>query len=106
LVLGVGFPSIDHPGFLFWEIIVSNMFDRVMAVFAGHRNPSALDLLFDSSDKTGPILTMHHPIVADDVVVEIPGMKNFNTLKNFEALGVGHDLNQSDRFSTDPKGRQ
>ena len=106
MVSGVGIPSIDHPGFLLWKIIVSNMFDRVMAVFAGHRNPSALDLLFDSSDKTGPILTMHHPIVADDVVVEIPGMKNFNALKNFEALGVGHGLYQSDRFSTDPKGRQ
>ena len=58
MVSGVGIPSIDHPGFLLWEIIVSNVFDRVMAVFAGHRNPSALDLLLDSSDKTGPILTI------------------------------------------------
>ena len=58
MVSGVGIPSIDHPGFLLWKIIVSNVFDRVMAVFAGHRNPSALDLLLDSSDKTGPILTI------------------------------------------------
>jgi hypothetical protein len=29
-----------------------------MTVFAGHRNPAALDLLLDSSDKTGPILTI------------------------------------------------